>query len=100
MGSPKKKFEIFQSVTKKLGILVSFRNFSISHQKKVQNFSISHQKIRYFGEFSKFFYQSPKKKFEIFLSVTKKKVRNFSISHQKIRYFGEFSKFFYQSPKN
>ena len=43
---------------KKLGILVSFRNFSISHQKKVRDFSISHQKIRYFGEFSKFFYQS------------------------------------------
>ena len=29
---------------RKLGILVSFRNFSISDQKKVRNFSISHQK--------------------------------------------------------
>merc|ERR1712001_254985 len=40
--------------------------------KKVRNFSISHQKIRYFGEFSNLFYQSPKKRFEIFQSVTKK----------------------------
>ena len=39
----------------KRGILVSFRKKIISHIEKVKD---GCQKIRYFGEFSKFFYQS------------------------------------------